>query len=217
VLRHPKILMQKFTSSLLIAVVALANSAVCFAQSTPAAGSEAAQTVTPPAAPRARVSPHETISTVVGDRRTGNRVTIVYGRPYAKDPKTAEIRKIWGGLVPWDKANRLGADEATLFITQQPIEIGGTTISAGAYTLYLVPSLQGATKLAFSSSLGKWGVPVDEKSDVARVELKKQTVAPQVDQLTIAVENDQATGGGVLRIVWEDTQFSVPFTVKKAS
>jgi hypothetical protein len=45
-----------------------------------------------------RKSPHETVSTVIGDRRTGNRITITYGRPYAKD------RKIWGGLVPYDKA-----------------------------------------------------------------------------------------------------------------
>src|SRR3954464_11858527 len=64
------------------------------------------------------VSPHETISTVIGDRRTGCRVTVTYGRPFTKDPKTGEPRKIWGGLVPWDKADRLGADEATLLITQ---------------------------------------------------------------------------------------------------
>lgn len=201
--------------SLVIAALALASSAPAFSQSA-SAPANAGQTVAAPAAPRARVSPHETISTVIGDRRTGNRVTIVYGRPYAKHPRTGEMRKIWGGLVPWDKADRMGADEATLLITQQPIDFGGTTIPAGAYTLYLVPSLEGATKLAFSSNLGKWGVPVDEKSDVARVDLTKQSVEPKVDQLTIAVENDQATGGGVLKIVWEDTQFSAPFTVKKS-
>jgi hypothetical protein len=208
--------MHKFTSSILVSMIALASAAPIFSQSAPAPTNAAGQTVAPPAAPRARVSPHETISAVIGGRN-GNRVTIVYGRPYAKDPKTGETRKIWGGLVPWDKAHRLGADEATLLLTQQPIDFNGTTIPAGAYTLYLVPSLQGATKLAFSSNLGKWGVPVDEKSDVARVDLAKQAVDPRVDQLTIAVESDQATGGGVLKIVWEDTQFSAPFTVKKSS
>jgi len=63
-----------------------------------------------------RVSPHETISMVID----GNRVTIVYGRPYTKDPKTGESRKIWGGLVPYGKIWRTGADEATLLITQKP-------------------------------------------------------------------------------------------------
>ena len=59
-----------------------------------------------------RASPHETFSAVLGDRSSGNRVTITYGRPYAKSPKTGEVRKILGGLVPWDQPYRLGNDEA---------------------------------------------------------------------------------------------------------
>jgi len=169
----------------------------------------------PAMAQQARVSPHETISTVIGERRTGNRVTIVYGRPYSKDPKTGEARKIWGGLVPWGKAYRLGADEATLLLTQQPIVIGETTIPAGAYTLYVVPTEGGPSKLAFSTNLGKWGVPVDETHDLARVDLKKDSLEKAVDQLTLAVVNDPAAGGGVLKIMWENTQFSAAFTVKK--
>jgi hypothetical protein len=118
-------------------------------------------------------------------------------------------------LVAWDKADRLGADEATLLITQQPLIIAETTLPAGAYTLYIVPSEAGTTKLAFSSNLGKWGVPVDESKDIARVGLTKATLASPVDQLTIGVENDSATGGGVIRIQWETTQFTLAFTVKK--
>ena len=166
-------------------------------------------------APRARVSPHETISTVIGDPRTGNRVTITYGRPYSKDPKSAEIRKVWGGVVPWEKAYRLGSDEATLLLTQQPISFGETTIPAGAYTLYLVPSETGVTKLAISTNIAKWGVPVDEKHDLARVDVKKEPMETQLDQLTLAIANDPATGGGTLIIAWEKTKYSVAFTVKK--
>ena len=40
-----------------------------------------------------RLSPHETIGAVID----GNRITIVYGRPYTKNPHTGEVRKIWGG------------------------------------------------------------------------------------------------------------------------
>jgi hypothetical protein len=160
-------------------------------------------------------SPHETTSAVIGDRRTGNRVTITYGRPYSKSPKDGSMRKIWGGLVPWDKADRLGADEATLLLTQKPLVFGDTTIPAGAYTLYIVPSENGASKLAFSSNLGKWGVPVDETHDVARVDLVKKPLDQSVDQLTIAVENDPVSGGGVIKIQWEQTEFDAPFTVAK--
>jgi hypothetical protein len=161
------------------------------------------------AQPRPRVSPHETISAVID----GNRVTVTYGRPYSKDPRSSEIRKIWGTLVPYDKAWRLGADEATLLLTQQPLQIGETTIPAGAYTLYMVPNMMGS-KLAFSKTLGGWGVPVDEKNDLARVDLKKETMETQLDQLAMAIERNPA-GGGILRIKWEGTQFSLPFTVKK--
>ena len=160
-------------------------------------------------------SPHETTSTVIGDRATGSRVTITYGRPYSRDPKTGEPRKIWGGLVPWGKADRLGADEATLLLTQKPLVFGSTTIPAGAHTLYIVPSETGASKLAFSSNLGKWGVPVDETKDIARIDLTKSTLEQPVDQLTMAIEKDAAAGGGVLKIKWENTEFSAPFTVAK--
>ena len=169
----------------------------------------------PLSAQQKRLSPHETISTVIGDRRTGDRITITYGRPYTKDPRTGEPRKIWGGLVPWDKAYRLGADEATVLITQQPLMIGDVTVPAGAYTLYTVPSENGPTKLAFSTNLGKWGIPVDETHDLARFDMMKSTLDKDVDQLTIAIENDKAAGGGVIKIMWETTQFALPFTVKK--
>jgi hypothetical protein len=160
-------------------------------------------------------STHETTSTVIGERRTGCRITITYGRPSITHPRSGEVRKIFGGLVPWDKAWRLGSDEATLLLTQKPLQFGETTIPAGAHTLYLVPSENGVTQLAFSSNLGKWGVPVDETSDIARVPMQRETITESVDPLTISViyDKEKDANGGVLTIAWEKTQFSVPFTV----
>ncbi len=168
----------------------------------------AAAGVLPLPAQQQRISPHETLSRVLGDRNNGNRITITYGRPYTKDPKTGAPRVIWGGLVPWGKADRLGADEATLLITQKPVVIGGVTVPAGSYTLYTVPSDTGPSKLAISTNIGKWGVPVDETHDLARVDMKKDVLAAPVDQLTLAIDKDQE-GGGVLKIMWETTMFSV--------
>jgi Protein of unknown function (DUF2911) len=158
-------------------------------------------------------SPHETTGGVIGGRG-GDRVTITYGRPFAKD------RKIWGtkeekALVPYGDAWRLGSDEATTLITQKPIVFGETEIPAGVYTLYMVPMQDGASKLAFSSALGGWGIPVDQKHDVTRIDLKKDALDSKVEQLTIAVANDAAAGGGVIKISWENTQYSAAFTVKK--
>ena len=172
-----------------------------------------AETVAPLSPARVRLSPHETISTTIG--KGGPRLTLTYGRPYSKDPKTGEIRQIWGGLVKWDKADRLGADEATLLLTQQPLQFGAVTIPAGAYTLYLVPSAAGTSLLAFSSNLGKWGVPVDETHDVARIPLAKAEVSPRVDQLTLGLKANAAGDGGELAIQWEGLQLSATFTLKK--
>ena len=164
-----------------------------------------------------RISPHETISTSID----GNRVTIVYGRPYTKDPGTGENRKIWGGLVPYGKVWRTGADEATLLITQRPISVGGTTVPAGAYSLWTLPVENGPTKLIVNKQIGQWGASrgdlkqiYDEDLDVARVDLKKDTLDKPVDQFTISIEKNPA-GGGTLRMMWENTQFSAPITVKK--
>jgi hypothetical protein len=165
-------------------------------------------------AQRQRTSPHETISTTLGDWRTGCRVTIVYGRPYTKDPNSGESRKIWGSLVPYDKAWRLGADEATLLITEQPLTFGEMTVPAGAYTLYMVPAENGPSKLAFSSRIGKWGIPVDESHDIARVDLKQQNLAKPVEQLTLTVESTPAATG-VLKIAWETTAYTLEFSVNK--
>jgi Protein of unknown function (DUF2911) len=164
----------------------------------------------PAVAQHQRLSPHETISAVIA----GNRVTITYGRPYTTKPGTTEVRKIWGGLVPYGEPWRMGADEATTLITQKPIEMGGQTIPAGAYTLYMLPEENGASRLAISTRLGGWGIPVDTSHDLARVDLKKEALDKPVDQFTMALAKSPA-GGGVLKMMWENTEFSVPFTVKK--
>jgi hypothetical protein len=169
--------------------------------------------ISPLMAQQKRISPHETISKVVD----GNRVTIVYGRPYTKDPKTGQNRKIWGELVPYGEVWRTGADEATLLITQKPIMIGETAIPAGAYTLRTLPNEDGTAKLIINKQIGQWGIgpgSYDEEQDLARIDLKKETLDAPVDQFTMAISKNPS-GGGDLKMMWESTAFSTPFTVQK--
>jgi hypothetical protein len=161
-------------------------------------------------AQQARISPHETVGAVID----GDRVTVVYGRPYTKAPTSGEPRKIWGGLVPFGKVWRTGADEATMLITQKPLMVGDTTIPAGAYTLYTLPEENGASKLIINKELGQWGTNYEEKQDLARVDLKKSAADKPVDQFTIKIEKNPS-GGGVLKMSWENTEYSLPFTVAK--
>lgn len=211
----------KLTSSVILAAVALVCGATLVAQTDkkePAATQKKQKMAPLPGAGTGGSTPHATISAVIGpNRNEGAMITITYGRPHAVHPrKGGEPRKIWGGLVPYGKADRLGADEATVLINEYPIEIGGTTLPSGAYTLYIVPSETGTSKLAFSKHISKWGIPVDETKDVVRVDLKKDTLPENVEQLTIEIQNTPAGSmNGLLKIKWETTQFSVPFTVKK--
>jgi hypothetical protein len=190
--------MRKLTSLLFVATTAL-----CVLSPLPAqdAAPKAPKAATK-AGPAGRASPHDTVSTRVGGGRTQTMVTITYGRPYAKG------RTIWGELVKWDKADRLGADEATTLTTQIPINLGGSTLQPGAYTLYIIASATGVSKLAISSHVGKWGVPVDETKDIARVDLKKDTLADAVEQLTLGF-TPPADGATNLKISWANTVYSV--------
>lgn len=157
-----------------------------------------------------RASPHETISTVVD----GSRVVLVYGRPYTTKPGTTDARKIWGGLVPYGKVWRTGADEATLLISQKPLVFGDTTIPAGAYTLFTLPQEDGTAKLIISKDLGEWGLQYKEADDLARVDLTKSTLDTPVDQFTMAITKTPG-GGGAIKMSWETTEYSVPFTIQK--
>ena len=106
----------------------------------------------PLAGQQKRISPHETISKMIN----GDRVMVVYGRPYTKDPDTGQERRIWGDLIPFGEIWRTGADEATLLITQKTIVIGQSTVPAGAYTLWTFGSEDGAAKLIVNSRSANW-------------------------------------------------------------
>lgn len=157
-----------------------------------------------------RVSPPDVTGAVID----GNRVTVYYARPSIKNPRGGEDRKIWGGLVPYGRVWRLGANEATLLTTQKPLVFGETTVPAGAYTLFLLPQEDGSAKLIINKQIGQWGVQYDEKQDLARIDLKKETLEKPVEQFTMSIERNPA-GGGLLKVSWENAQFSTPFAVQK--
>jgi hypothetical protein len=165
-----------------------------------------------------RTSPHETFTAFIKEGSTVSSVMIVYGRPYMKDPKSGAPRKIWGGLVPFDQVWRVGADEATLLVTKQPFVMGGVEIPAGAVSLYAVPTADGSAKLIVNKQVGQWGYgysKTTEANELARIDLKKDPLEMTVDQFTIVIDADPAGGGEILKLQWENTQYSVPFSVKK--
>jgi hypothetical protein len=74
--------------------------------------------------------------------------------------------------------------------------------------LYLWPEESGA-KLIVNKQTGQWGTKYDESQDLVRIDLKKEPLAKPLDQFTIAIDN------GVLKLMWEDVQYSAVVAGKK--
>ncbi|HUQ21133.1 MAG TPA: DUF2911 domain-containing protein, partial [Gemmatimonadaceae bacterium] len=88
---------------------------------------------------------------------------------------------------------------------------GSTTLPAGKYTLWTLPTATG-TKLIINSQTGQWGTDYDQSKDFARLDLTSKTLPTPVEQFTIAVV-PQGTGGA-LKLSWDTTEYSIPFTIK---
>jgi DUF2911 family protein len=132
----------------------------------------------------------------------GKKITIDYSRPFAKG------RKIVGGLVPYGQVWRTGANEATTLKTEANLNIGGTNVPAGTYTLYTLPS-EGTWKLIINKQTGQWGTIYDEKQDLARVDMQKSQTKSPVEQFTISFDK-KGNNAADLVLEWENTRLTVP-------
>jgi hypothetical protein len=132
------------------------------------------------------------------------KITVDYGRPYMRE------RKIMGGLVPYGKVWRTGANAATSFVTEAPLDMGGTMVPAGSYTLYTLPSEDG-WKLIINKQTGQWGTEYNQSQDLARIDMKTTKLSSPVDQFTISFEK-QGPNAGIMKLEWEDTSAAVNFS-----
>jgi hypothetical protein len=132
----------------------------------------------------------------------GKTITIDYSRPSMRG------RKIMGELVPYGKVWRTGANEATTLTTPVDLNIGGTKVLAGKYTLWTLPSA-GTWKLIINKQTGQWGTNYDEKQDFARVDMQKSELSEPVEQFTISFDKKgEDTADLVMK--WEKTSVSIP-------
>ncbi|MFQ5689527.1 MAG: DUF2911 domain-containing protein [Gemmatimonadota bacterium] len=146
-----------------------------------------------------RASPLDSVKAVVGDAH----IEIQYGRPSVRG------RVIFGGLVPWNRVWRTGANEATGFRTSADLEFGETRIPAGEYTLYTLPSPDGWT-LIINEQTGQWGTEYHRDRDLVRLPMKVETLEQPVELFTISVVPGK-NGKGALSLSWAGTRAWVDF------
>ena len=139
----------------------------------------------------------------------GKTIKIDYSSPRAKG------RKIFGeasekALVPYGQIWRTGANDATTFVTDTNVTVGGKAVPAGSYTIFTVPKAD-AWSLVISKKTGEWGTDYPgEKEDLVRVPMTVSKASTPVENFTIAF--DQAGSKCTLRIEWENTRASVEIT-----
>jgi hypothetical protein len=131
-------------------------------------------------------------------------ITIKYHRPLVNG------RKIWGGLVPYGKVWRVGANENTTIEFSDPVSIEGKPLAKGTYGLHMIPNPDSWTVI-FSKTNTAWGsYSYDEKEDALRVDVKPRPLTETKEALEFDFEDLKPTSTAAT-LKWE--KLAVPFTV----
>ena len=136
----------------------------------------------------------------------GKKISINYSAPSMRG------RKIMGELVPYAAVWRTGANAATSLKTEGNLTINGLKVPKGDYTLYTFvdPS---QWLLIVNKQTGQDGTDYDQGQDLGRAKMTMSKSPAPVEKFTITLTG---TGGnkGLLKLAWENTVASVPFTVE---
>ena len=120
-------------------------------------------------------------------------------------------RKIWGGLVPYDKPWRTGANAATKLTASRDFVFAGKPVKAGSYALYTIPGKASWT-VVLNTSAEQWGnAGFAADKDVARVTIKPQAI-PSRERMTFLF-SDTSDGSTRLDLEWEKLRLPIPITV----
>lgn len=136
----------------------------------------------------------------------GKTITIKYSRP------SMRARKIYGGLVPYGQVWRTGANAATSLTTDANLDIGGTMVPAGSYTIYTLPG-ETSWQLIINKQTGQWGTKYDQSQDLARIPMKVGQLPSGLETFTISLDKTGARSA-VLKLDWENTTASVNISEK---
>jgi hypothetical protein len=136
----------------------------------------------------------------------GLELEVFYNRPSKRD------RVIFGGLVPYGKVWRTGANEATTFSTNKDLVIKGQTLKAGKYTLWTIPEKDSWTVI-FNNKMYSWGVDFNAVAsrnpefDALKVVIPVEQLTTPVEQFTITLQNSVQLA---MVLTWDTTRIVVP-------
>lgn len=142
----------------------------------------------------------------------GKTITVDYSSPRLKG------RKIFGGLEPYGKPWRAGANEATTFVTNTNVTVGGKDVPAGEYTIFMIPDPNEWTLIVSKKTKNDkggpvWGIPYPgEQFELVRVKMKTTKLDSPVENLLIGFE--KMGSGTSLHLDWDTTRAAVEISEK---
>ncbi|WP_419805562.1 DUF2911 domain-containing protein [Terriglobus sp.] len=151
-----------------------------------------------------RLSPHQMADVDL----TGTKIHVAYGAPSLRG------RKMVGGINPYGKEWRVGADEATSFEVSTDVLVNGTSVPAGSYTLFVLPTAEKWT-LIISKKTGEWGIPYPgQQYDFARVDMSKASLPSPQERMSIDFEKTTAFKTE-MHVKWDRDNYFVTVQKKK--
>lgn len=147
-----------------------------------------------------RVSPKASVSYTIGL----TEVAVNYSSPAVKE------RLIWGGVVPYDKVWRGGANEATTVSFSTDVNIEGQTLRAGKYALFFIPGEKEWTVI-FNKKTDQWGASgYDEALDEVRFTVEPKMNEGLQERLIYTI-HDMKMDMGYIKLSWEKMRLYLRF------
>src|SRR5438445_4485596 len=131
-------------------------------------------------------------------------ITVKYHRPLVNG------RKIWGGLVPYGKVWRAGANENTTIEFSDPVSVEGKPLAKGVYGLHMIPNPDSWTVIFSKTNTGWGSYSYKQDEDALRVNVKPKPLSESEEALEFEFE-DLKPDSTAVTLKWE--KLGVPFTV----
>jgi len=137
-------------------------------------------------------------------------VELDYGQPGVKG------RKIFGGLVPYGKVWRTGANSSTKISFDADIKLANHNIPAGDYALYTIPGEEEWT-IIIHKNIELWGAGnYNATDDLVRFTVPVVKLNDIVETFTIHFESFHTNGADMV-IAWDNTKVAIPAIVDSDS
>lgn len=148
-------------------------------------------------------SPKGIIKQIVGL----TEMNIEYSRPSTLG------REVWGGLVPYGKHWRTGANENTVITFKDDVLVGGEKLAAGKYAIYTIPN-KANWEVIFYKKTNNWGLPQpwDENLVALSTGIRAEKLPFPIETFTIMI-NNLTHNTADIAFMWSDVMAVLPVEV----